>query len=437
MSLRGQFFLSVVLALLLSLSVLAVVALRHARASVDNEMAMALEAGDRIVDNALLSLPQEGEDAYLARLVKSFDGNRHLRVALIEGGREVVASQLAAPDPVPGWYQRLLEIPVQRRIDTAPRLNGRILMVTTDAHNEIGEDWTQFRDGAAILALFSLLVLGLLHLAMARISGPLRKLTGGFDAVGNGDYATHVIIGGPREILTLADAFNRMTARLKKLEDANRRLTGQMLAIQEEERADLARDLHDEMGPFLFAMRLDAEAIQAEAKKSGQAVIAERASGLGEAVSHIQNRVRSILKQLRPDGLAETGLKVAIGNLATFWQRHHGGIAIHLDVAAEGFGADADAAIYRLVQEGLTNAARHGAAKRVWIGIAATDRAIRVTVEDDGVGFTARGGGGMGLKGMRERLAALNGEFSLAARPGGGTRLEAVIPRAAVIEAVA
>ena len=119
MSLRGQFFLSVVMALLLSLSVLGVVALGQARASVDNEMAMALEAGDRIVDNALLSLPREGEDAYLERLVKSFDGNRHLRVALIEHGHQVTASTLAPPDPVPGWYQRLLEIPVQERIDTA------------------------------------------------------------------------------------------------------------------------------------------------------------------------------------------------------------------------------------------------------------------------------------------------------------------------------
>jgi two-component system sensor histidine kinase UhpB len=437
MSLRGQFFVSVVMALLLSLSVLAVVALGHARASVDNEMSMALEAGDRIVDNALLSLPRDGEDVYLQRLVKSFDGNRHLRVALIEQGHETTASLLAPPDPVPGWYQNLLEIPVQQRIDTAPRLGGRILKVTTDAHNEIGEDWTQFRDGAAILALFSLLVLGLLHLAMARFSGPLRKLAGGFEAVGGGDYAAHVTPRGPREIATLAEAFNRMTARLKRLEDANRRLTGQMLAIQEEERADLARDLHDEMGPFLFAMRLDAEAIQAEARKNGQSVIAERASGLGEAVSHIQNHVRSILKQLRPDGLVETGLKVAIGNLATFWQRHHGGIAIHLDMASEGFGPETDAAIYRLVQEGLTNAARHGAAKRVWIAITAMDAVIRVTVEDDGVGFVTQSGGGMGLKGMRERLSALNGELRLGVRPGGGTRLEAMIPRAGVSEAVA
>ncbi len=437
MSLRGQFFFSVVMALLLSLSVLGVVALGHARASVDNEMGMALEAGDRIVDNALLSLPREGEDAYLGRLVKSFDGNRHLRVALIEAGREVTASQLAAPDLVPGWYQRLLEIPVQQRIDTAPRLRGRILKVTTDAHNEIGEDWTQFRDGAAILALFSLLVLGLLHMAMARVSGPLRKLTAGFEAVGGGNYAMHVTPRGPKEFSILAEAFNRMTARLKRLEDANRRLTGQMLAIQEEERADLARDLHDEMGPFLFAMRLDAEAIQAEAKNSGLPLIVERASGLGEAVGHIQGRVRSILKQLRPDGLAETGLEVAVGNLVTFWRRHHAAIAIHLDVAAEGFGAEIDAAIFRLVQEGLTNAARHGAAKRVWITIAAADAVIRVTVEDDGTGFVARDSSGMGLKGMRERLAALKGEMSLSARPGGGTRLQALIPRAAVADAVA
>ncbi|HEY4077111.1 MAG TPA: ATP-binding protein [Rhizomicrobium sp.] len=430
MSLRGQFFLSVIAALLLGLSVLGVVACWHARRSVDNEMRMALEASDRIVDNALISLPAGGSDVYLARLVRSFDDNRHVRVTLAEGGRVLAASRLAAPDPVPGWYQRLLEIPVQERIDTAPGLKGRVLRVTTNAHNEIGEAWVQFRDGAAILSLFSLLVLGLLHLAMGRIAAPLQKLAGGFEAVGSGDYAAQVEARGPREISVLAAAFNRMTARLNRLEEVNRRLTGQMLAIQEEERADLARDLHDEMGPFLFAMRVDAEAIQAEARKSGLGAIAEKASALGEAVSHIQKHVRSILTQLRPEGLAELGLAVAIANLVTFWQRHHAGIAIHLDIdaAQPGFGADADDTIYRLVQESLTNAARHGAAKQVWIAIGAEAGAICITVEDDGRGFSGDGEG-MGLKGMRERLAALSGSLTLGARAGGGTSLTAIIPR--------
>jgi len=427
MSLRGQFFLSVALALLLSLSALGAVALRHARASVDNEMRMALEASDRIVDNSLLSLPRDGGDAYLQRLVKSFDDNRHVRVILMEGGQEIAGSRLATPDPVPGWYQHLLEIPVQERIDSAAGLEGRLLRVTTDARNEIGEDWTQFRDGAAILGFFSLLVLGLLHIAMTRVANPLRKLSGGFETVGGGDYTARVTPQGPREISALADAFNRMAARLDVLEAANRRLTTQILEIQEEERAELARDLHDEMGPFLFAMRLDAEAIQAEARKSGHVTMAERAQALGESVSHIQSHVRDILKQLRPDGLSETGLPVAITNLATFWERH-GGVTVHLNIAATAFGAEADSVIYRLVQEGLTNAARHGGARNAWIAIAADDGVTRIVLEDDGAGFTEADSGGMGLKGMRERLSSLSGSLALGRRQGGGTRLTAEIP---------
>ncbi len=436
MSLRAQFFLSVALALLLGLSALGVVACWHARRSVEREMQMALEAGDHIVDNALLSLPADGRDAYLARLVRSFDGNRHVRVTLAAGGDVLAASRLAAPDPVPGWYRRLLEIPGAARTDIVPDGRARALLVATDPSNEIGEAWVQFRDGAAILALFSLLVLGLLHLAMARIARPLRRLAGGFEAVGGGDYAARLSAQGPRELSGLAAAFNRMADRLGALEAANRRLTGQMLAIQEEERADLARDLHDEMGPILFAMRMDAEAVRAEAGRAGQAALAARAGALEEAVGKLQRHVRTMLRQLRPEGLAETGLELAIANLVTFWRRHHDGIAIHLDTgaAADGFGADADAAIYRLVQEGLTNAARHGGARQVWIAIRADAAAVHVTVEDDGVGLSGRGGDagtadGLGLKGMRERLAALSGSLSLQARGGGGTRLAAAIPR--------
>jgi two-component system sensor histidine kinase UhpB len=179
-------------------------------------------------------------------------------------------------------------------------------------------------------------------------------------------------------------------------------------------------------------MRVDAESIASMAQRDGQRAIAERAGAIGEAVSHIQRQVRLILKQLRPEGLAEVGLAQAIANLAAFWQRRHDGIAIHLDIdaARHGFGAEADAAIYRLVQESLTNAARHGGAKQVWIGIAANDSAIQVTVEDDGAGLSPPGGDGMGLKGMRERLAALSGTLTLGNRAHGGARIAAVIPRA-------
>ena len=158
-------------------------------------MRKALEASDRIVDNALLSLPREGEDAYLERLVRSFDDNRHVRVALIAGGRETArVSRLATPEPVPGWYRRLLEIPVAaaHRHSGAPE-RPRCLRVTTDARNEIGEAWTQFRDGAAILALVQPVGAG----PAASGDGAHRDAAcgswaPGFEAVGGGNYAARV-----------------------------------------------------------------------------------------------------------------------------------------------------------------------------------------------------------------------------------------------------
>ena len=218
MSLRGQFFLSVGLgAAAEPVGAGRGGAAGHARASVDNEMRKALEASDRIVDNALLSLPRDGEDAYLERLVQSFDDNRHVRVALIEGGRERRGlAPGARRKPCRAGTSACWKSPSQQRIDTAPRLNGRILRVTTDAHNEISEAWTQFRDGAAILGLFSLLVLGLLHLAMARIATASAKSW----AAGLRRWAAAIMPRGcapqgpQRNRRSWRDAFNRMTARL-------------------------------------------------------------------------------------------------------------------------------------------------------------------------------------------------------------------------------
>lgn len=444
MSLRAQFFLSVILALILSLSLEAAVACWQARRSVANEMTMALEAGDHIVDNALLSLPADNIDPYLARLVESFNGNRHIRVALVERGRQRAVSHVAPADPVPGWFLTLLEITVQQRVDVAPRLGSqRMILVATDPHNEISEVWGQFRDEEVILSLFSLFMLGLLSVVMARMAASLKKLRAGFDAVGGGDYAARVRPAGPRELSHLAQAFNRMAERLEGIEAANRRMGRQLLAIQDEERAELARELHDEMGPFLFAVRVDGEGIEAASRKAGLPEIAERARAIGEAVTHIQRHVRLLLRQLRPADFTDFGLAMAIENLAGFWRRHNERLDIQLDIAAarDGFGADTDAVIYRLVQEGLTNAARHSGAARIWIAIIADGETIQVRLEDDGVGLASNGQtvdelaaeslvhGGLGLKGMRERLANLSGSLQLGARPGGGTRVVADIPR--------
>ena len=421
MSLRNQFFVSVLAALLFCLSFLGVMTSLHARASVDNEMGGALKAADRFVDSWLASSHGDA-----MKLVRSFDGNRHVRARLISGGRVIAESNLATSKDVPDWFAALLQIPPETR---EFKVAADIITLTTDPDNEISETWGQLRDGSVILALFGLLTLGLMHVLMSRTTAPLKTLVAGFESVGVGNYTAQVSPQGPREISQLANAFNRMTERLEKLETANRNLNLQMTTIQEEERADLARDLHDEMGPFLFAMRVDAEAIGNDAQALPS--IRARARALGEAVSHIQQHVRNILEQLRPADVAEVSLAQSIANLAAFWQRYHVGVNIHIEMPeAAGFGEQIDAAVYRLVQESLTNAVRHGNANDVSVAIAASERGIRIHIQDNGAGLPDRPEAGMGLRGMQERIAALGGSLTVANRTDkSGAIVSADIPK--------
>jgi two-component system, NarL family, sensor histidine kinase UhpB len=426
MSLRGQFLLSVVLALLLGFAAETAIACRQAENSVENEMRRALATGGRLVADALVSLPDMGRELYLTRLVRSFDGDRHIRLTLAAHGQVIAASRLAPPEPVPDWFVQLLSIPVETRTATAS--GGDVLVLDTDPHNEISESWGQLRDGVLALLMLCVLLLLLLNVAVARTVRPLKRLSAGFDALGGGDYAARVEASGPSEFAYLANAFNRMAERLGALEASNRRLSGQMLAIQEEERADLARDLHDEMGPLLFSVRVGAAGIAAMAPDSPTAV---RARAIEEAATRMQVYVQEILRQLRPaeDEDIKIGLAQALENLALFWRKHHGDVEMRVTMNCKerGFGAEIDATIFRLVQEGVTNAVRHGGAKHIGVTLAAKGDRLLICVEDDGSGLSNEVSHveGMGLRGMRDRLKLFSGSLSLNQRPGGGVSLVA------------
>jgi two-component system sensor histidine kinase UhpB len=419
MSLRGQVLLSVVLALLLGFAVETAIACRQAESSVKNEMQRALATGAGIVSDAVASLPEDGRDAYLERLVRGFDGDRHITVNLMESGRVAAHSRPAPPESVPAWFVGLLAIP--RQSLGRPLPDGGMVTVTTDPRNEISESWNQLRDGVLALLVFCGLVLIMLAAIMAQSVHPLNRLSAGFEALGSGNYAARVDVHGPRELSRMTAAFNRMAERLGLLETSNRRLAGQMLAIQEEERADLARDLHDEMAPLLFSVRMGAAAIAAESDNAG---LTGRARAIEEAATRMQLYVREMLKQLRPDD----GLDLAqsIENLALFWQRQRGDVVITLTMPPESsFGIERDAVLFRLVQEGVTNAVRHGGAKTIAITIAKERDRLVARIEDDGSGLANTFCEGMGLKGMRERLSVFSGGLSLTPRPGGGVCLSA------------
>ena len=439
MSLRFRLIVSMALILLFSLMLGAIFTWSNATKSVRTEMNAAFLVGGHTLRNATALLPPATDRrALLAQLVSTFDGNRHLRAStLTAGGSVLTASSPAAAKPVPSWFASMLNvIPLTERYAIDGSTDSIVLR--TDPQNEIGEVWTDFRDNLGTMFLFSTLILAVAYWIVGRALRPLQNLTEAFAEIGAGDFAIRSNPAGPPELVQLANDFNRMADRLSAAEKRNRRLHDQLLTLQDEERAELARDLHDEVGPFLFSVQVDAAAIARSASSSSISITVEHARSIQDAIRHVQQHVRSILGRLRPSGLGNLGLPQAIENLASFWRRLHPELVIASNIAVpeNDLGDVARAAIYRIVQEGLSNAIRHGKPNHVAIRLWAEPDEIRLDIADDGPGLTKPGRSpGFGLIGMRERIAALNGALMVTNRPDGqGVVLQARWPRRAPAE---
>jgi two-component system, NarL family, sensor histidine kinase UhpB len=227
----------------------------------------------------------------------------------------------------------------------------------------------------------------------------------------------------------------RAEADLRKALLENRRLAQAHVDLQERERRGLARELHDELGQCLNAIKLDAVAIGAagarpEDVRSATASIIELSDGL-------QAVVRDMLRRLRPPGLDELGLVAALTHCIDGWRRRMPGVRYCFEAPPHddgNWGESVNIALYRLVQEGLTNVARHADADCVSIelacpGATGAEKEVVLTMRNngtrrDGVGVRP----GLGLLGMRERIAALGGTLTVRVDPPGAFHLEARVP---------
>lgn len=435
LSLRLRLIGLVALVFAASLVLGGTVACLNASRSVEAEMRSALAVGQQIVALGVAGLDRSDDPARdLERLVASFRGNRHLRVTLTGAERAVAAPQRDAPllGTVPRWFERLIGVTPSRvliPVALAGRAYGEIAIETVP-HNEVLEIWNEFGDSLLLLALFSAPTMLLIYVFVGHALRPLDRLASGLARIGGGDYAVRLDERLPPELSRLRDSFNRMAGQLFAMASVNRALNHQLLNLQEQERADLARDLHDEVGPFLFAINIDVANIRRQAEAGGLAAVAGPAAAIAEAVGHLQKQVKSMLGRLRPIGLAEFGLGDAIAHLIEFWRRRHPEIDYRLAVApeAEGRGELVDTTLYRIVQECLSNAMRHGRPGAVAISIGCEDGALVARVCDDGCGMSAGAGAGYGLIGMGERVKGLGGSLEVASDPGAGMTVTARLP---------
>lgn len=431
MSLQFRAVSAIAALLVLSLAVGAALLSVHARELVALEVHTAFSGAEQSVRDTLRSDVEH--TVTLREVVASFQGQRHVRAALVnESGKVIVQSQIAriAGTP-PAWFARAMAPAVlTARIPIALPQYPCVVVLISDPTSEIAEVWGHARDAFVIMLLFCLATMAAVALAVATASRFLRRFQAGLTAIAAGSYDARLEVGGPPEFAELARGFNHMARQLSAFSRSNRQLYAQLQNSQEDERAVIARDLHDEVGPYLFAIQVDAKAVG----KAGTPEALRLSQSIREAVGHIQQHVKAILRQLRPVTQLAFGLESAIGDIAAFWTRRHPRIAFALDIRLPAtLGRQTEETAYRIVQESVSNAVRHGKPSRIAVAVHVQTGHLVVEVEDDGGGATAMAEeaislGGAGIAGMRERIAALKGRLEIGDADGRGVRMRAFLP---------
>jgi signal transduction histidine kinase len=224
--------------------------------------------------------------------------------------------------------------------------------------------------------------------------------------------------------MRIAQAFaNRVAVAIELSERVGRKAVQSLLEGQELERKRLARELHDETGQALASILLGLKSLE-------QQVGTEPVARIRELVGSALDDVRRLTVELRPPALDDFGLEPALERLTSI-VAERSGIDVQLSVRSPvALPADQETAIYRIVQEALTNIVKHAGATSVSIIVMASGPSVRLVIEDDGSGFdpTKVRDGALGLIGVRERVAILGGRFELQSAPGAGTTIVVELP---------
>jgi two-component system, NarL family, sensor histidine kinase UhpB len=339
----------------------------------------------------------------------------------------------------PGWFTTLVKMtsaPGSTETRTVS-FNGTaigMLVMSPDPTYEIEEMWSTSRGLLGLLLLFFLFVNVLVWWAVSHALRPIERILQGLGELRAGNLSVRLPKFDLPEMSRIGVGFNHMAETLEQSVNENQRLTRQLLTAQESERRNLAHDLHDEIGQCISAIHADAVAI----RNQGGEPVRESAEAIVQVTGHIKECVRSMLRRLRPAYLEGLGLEAALREQIASFRQRNPEVACALRIEGDPAAIDGErgVAIYRVVQEALTNVAVHARARNALVEVlldpAGTPREslhVRLVVTDDGSGFFQLSASrGLGLTGIRERVKGLGGSCHIESQPGRGTRIRVTLP---------
>lgn len=448
LSLRGRINLLLALVLALGLAVNVARLVLDAAPRVQAEDQSVTRLAREFVETMVAGLSEAPDPkARLDQIIQDLKRLRHVSITR-QDDKVAPASTAADGDDghaVPAWFVSLIH-PEQTSVSVPLSVHGQpsALLITSIPNDEIAEIWdgivTQLEIGSAVALVLFLVTM----LVIGRALAPLQALARAMTQLEAGHYDARVEPSGAPELAAICARLNHLAATLGEAVESNRRLAERAVSLQDLERKEIARELHDEFGPYLFALRAHAAALMrlADGGDPGIAALRKHGAAILEQVNALQQFTRRILEKLRPVGLAELGLREALGALSRLWNESHPDVKIETTIsrALGATGETADLTIYRVVQEALTNVFRHAQATAINVSVEPVEQPAgtpglrdyaRVRVCDNGCGLPPDPKFGLGLTGMRERLLALGGSLTVASGERGVT-IEAMVPTGAV-----
>jgi len=426
------------------MTTLGVLWVRQTRDAIHEEVTAAARVAEQWLTVSAAALRAEPSNANRTRLLAQIVAVGRIRANALEvidsGGPwryQSPPSSYKAGRSAPAWFAAFVEPTFAAwRIDAA----GLSLVLHPDPSRATLDAWDDLcaMAGWAIVLLFALFI-AVRH-ALEHALRPLGQIMTALDRTGAGCFDTRLPAFPIPELGRLAKAFNGMANRLAQAVDHNVRLESerelgeQMHARLEAERQYIARELHDELAQGITAVRALAGAIvQRTDEKSA---LRGPAENIIAATNQMQDGVRTILHRLRdapaPDAC---GTQAPLRHYLRTWQQHYPDVALTATFAENAMptGEAVRHAMLRIVQEGLTNVARHACATRVDVTLRrlGNGKWLELVVADNGGGRAAASrtaGSGLGLAGMRERVRTLGGEFVFEPGTGGGARLGVRLP---------
>ena len=376
------------------------------------------------------SNPQQTLDAFATSLGTS-EGIRFRRT-----GAGATPAQAEVQTPlglVPHWFVELLGLPeigASFPVSIAGKQVGEIVFAP-DLSSEIYAKWLGFL-GLVSSGIFLMVLIGIIaHTTVGTVVKALRDLGEGLTRMRMGDYQQPIAPSGPPEIRQSSEEANALARTLDQLSHDNRNLLRRIVSLQDDERRDMSRELHDELGPLLFGIRANAVALLDDTPHDKEEFETSVRSLL-KSIETLQQASRRILDRLRPLFIEEFGLERSIQRVLqnAGAQAPHLKITSRIDPGLAGLDSLLSQTIYRVIQEAVTNILRHANAGSMRVEVAAEGAQFAVEISDDGVGFAPAQTYGRGLTGMKERVRALSGTFEFQ-RERGRTYVRCRLPAGA------